>query len=94
MHFSSTEKAKTLTELVIFVTPIVVDNPDENDVNFNEQDLERLDDLSRPLDQISKDLVDGAFFDAMKREPDETEGDFGDETSPGDPCGPEDPKEE
>ena len=91
--FSSTEKAKTLTELVIFVTPIVVDNPDENDVNFNERDLERLDDLSRPLDEISKDLVKGAFFEAMKEEPDKTEGDFGDETDPGRPGGPDDPKD-
>ena len=79
---------------MIFVTPIVVDNPDENDVNFNERDLERLDDLSRPLDEISKDLVKGAFFEAMKEEPDKTEGDFGDETDPGRPGGPDDPKEE
>jgi type II secretion system protein D len=64
--FSSTEKSKALVELVIFVTPIVVDNPDENDANFNENDLKRLDELSKPLEEMSSDLTKGAFFDAME----------------------------
>jgi len=64
--FSSTEKSKALVELVIFVTPIVVDNPDENDANFNETDLKRLDELSKPLEEMSSGLTRGAFFDAME----------------------------
>ena len=66
--FSSTEKAKSISELVIFVTPIVVDNPDENDANYNADDVRRLDDLSKPLDEMSKELVDTTFFDRMDEE--------------------------
>lgn len=91
--FSSTEKGKTLTELVIFVTPIVVDNPDENDANFNRRDLERLEDLSRPLEEISKELVDGAFFDAMEDQPGDAEDKAADGTSSSRPDGSDEPKD-
>ena len=63
--FSSTEKTKSLVELVIFITPIVVDNPDENDRNFNADDRERLEDLSRPLEEMSKELGGRKFFDQI-----------------------------
>jgi Flp pilus assembly secretin CpaC len=48
--FSSTESLTTTSELVLFVTPIVVDNPDENDTNYNVNELERLRTLEKPLD--------------------------------------------
>ncbi|MCP4834064.1 MAG: hypothetical protein GY895_04805 [Phycisphaera sp.] len=66
--FTSTDKAKQLSELVIFVTPIVVDNPDENDENFNKEDVERLDELSKPLEEMSRGLVNTTFFDRMDDE--------------------------
>ncbi len=50
--FSSTEKKKGVTELVIFVTPIVVDNPDQNDTNYNEFERTRLENIRRPLDNV------------------------------------------
>ncbi len=40
--FTSTEKQNTTTELVAFLTPIVVDNPSDNDSNFNKEERERL----------------------------------------------------
>ncbi|MEE2972023.1 MAG: secretin N-terminal domain-containing protein [Planctomycetota bacterium] len=69
--FSSTTKSKAVSEFLIFVTPVVVDNPDENDTNFNAEDIRRLDDLSKPLDQMSRDLVDTAFFDRMETDDDD-----------------------
>ena len=54
--FSYQDKVEAVRELVIFITPIVVDNPDENDENFNVLDRERLDDLSRPLDETARRL--------------------------------------
>jgi general secretion pathway protein D len=33
--FSSTENITNTSELVLFITPVVVDNPDENDTNYN-----------------------------------------------------------
>ena len=62
---------KQLSELVIFVTPIVVDNPDENDENFNAEDVRRLEELSKPLDDMAADLVGTTFFDRMEDEEDE-----------------------
>ena len=48
--FSSSEDVTLTNELVLFITPIVVDNPDENDNNFNVSEIERLRALERPLD--------------------------------------------
>ena len=63
--FTSTEKGKSLVELVIFITPIVVDNPDENDTNFNAEERKRLDELSKPLDEMVKELGGNKFFDQI-----------------------------
>ena len=63
--FTSTEKGKSLVELVIFITPIVVDNPDENDTNFNVEERKRLDELSKPLEEMVKELGGDEFFDQI-----------------------------
>ncbi len=47
--FKSREKKTTRTELIAFVTPLIVDNPNENDSNFNQRAREKLEELSRPL---------------------------------------------
>jgi type II secretion system protein D len=49
--FTSRENVLRTSELVAFITPIVVDNPDENDSNFQEAWRSRLDDLVRPVDE-------------------------------------------
>lgn len=54
--FSSESEATTVSELLVFITPIVVDNPDENDTNFNEKDRERLLHLTDPMTERSNEL--------------------------------------
>ena len=63
--FSSTEKSKSLVELVMFITPVVVDNPDENDTNFNVDERKRLEELSKPLEEMSRQLAKEQFFDRI-----------------------------
>jgi type II secretion system protein D len=48
LAFQSTEKVKTNTELVAFITPIVVENPDEAD-SVNEQFRKRLQEMRNQL---------------------------------------------
>lgn len=54
--FSSTDREVTQSELIAFITPIIVDNPSANDENFNVQERERLHDLSRPLQERGKEV--------------------------------------
>ena len=54
--FASDYEQSVVTETVIFITPIVVDNPDDNDVNFNELDRQRLEQLSEPLSEGARQL--------------------------------------
>jgi len=61
--FSSQERVTTTNELVLFITPIVVDNPDENDTNFNVDELERLRALERPLDDKVQKMQQEAGFE-------------------------------
>ncbi|MFZ4723064.1 MAG: secretin N-terminal domain-containing protein [Phycisphaerales bacterium] len=61
--FSSQERVTTTNELVLFITPIVVDNPDENDSNFNVGELERLRALERPLDDKVQKMQEEAGFE-------------------------------
>lgn len=54
--FSSDSEQSVVSETVIFITPIVVDNPDDNDVNFNELDRQRLEQLADPLSEGAREL--------------------------------------
>lgn len=53
--FKSRENSKRASELIAFITPTVVDNPSENDANFNRQERTNLRDLARPLKEQIKD---------------------------------------
>jgi type II secretion system protein D len=81
--FSSTEKKKNVSELVIFVTPLVVDNPDANDRNFNAGERSRLEELRKPLDKRTQPKGDRGFFENL-RSVDPVEG-----TGSGDAARPE-----
>jgi len=48
--FTSVDYQTTRTELIAFVTPFIVENPDENDENFNTEARRRLLELSKPLE--------------------------------------------
>ena len=64
--FQSTEKEKGVRELLIFITPVVVENPDDNDTNFNTTERNRLKDLSQPLDELEESLrKNNDFFDNL-----------------------------
>jgi hypothetical protein len=39
------------------VTPTVVDNPDENDANYNKDERKRLRELEKPVAEMSKELI-------------------------------------
>jgi general secretion pathway protein D len=67
--FSSQERVTTTNELVLFITPIVVDNPDENDTNFNVEELERLRALERPLDDKVQKMQQEAGFERRATAP-------------------------
>lgn len=49
--FKSHENSKSTSELIAFITPIVVDNPSENDSNFNQSEREALLQKSLPMKQ-------------------------------------------
>ena len=55
--FTSTDKADVTEELLIFITPTIVDNPDDNDSNFNVLERERLEALSQPLKDVVKNPI-------------------------------------
>jgi len=58
IFFSNQDDQKTVAELLVFITPTVVINPDENDGNFNADDRERLEVFSKPLNATTEGLVE------------------------------------
>ena len=54
--FSNTSDETTISELVVFLTPIVVDNPDDNDINFNEIERRRLESFKDPIGERMRNL--------------------------------------
>lgn len=56
--FGNEDSLKSQKELLIFVTPIVIENPDEFDTNYNVKELERLRALEKPLPSDTKKLLD------------------------------------
>ena len=82
--FQSTDKSKEVKELLVFITPAVVDNPSENDRNFNVDMRERLEELSLPLKELEAELRkdykdndgnDDDFFDHLGGQEDVLKGD-------------------
>ncbi len=67
--FAFTDDTTTTKELVVFITPVVVDNPEQNDSNFNVRERERLRELAQPLSERSDKLIRGAGFTPMKDKP-------------------------
>jgi type II secretion system protein D len=63
--FNSNEDVKERKELLAFITPTVVHSPDDNYDNYNKIFLERLELLSRPLDNAFKDQMKEARFDEI-----------------------------
>ncbi len=49
--FKSRESTTSRTELIAFITPVIVSDPTENDTNFNREELDHLDDLMLPLNE-------------------------------------------
>lgn len=56
--FGSVDNTKAQKELLIFVTPIVIENPDDFDTNYNVKELERLKELEKPLPSDAKKMLD------------------------------------
>ena len=81
--FSSTERSMEVVELVVFLVPVVVENPDANDDNFNKEERGRLRMLQQPLETSSKAMLkQGKFFDDLKKgESVDSEPDAIDETA-------------
>ncbi|MFM7260238.1 MAG: hypothetical protein ACKO3W_06500, partial [bacterium] len=68
--FTSTQRQKEVVELVVFLVPVVVENPDANDANFNADERARLRILSEPLEKSSgKLLKESKFFEDLKTPP-------------------------
>ena len=77
--FANTSETKAVTELLVFVTPTVVDNPDENDSNYNSGERTRLRELAKPIADMSKELIKKR--DLLSSDTPETAG-------PGEPLAP------
>jgi len=58
LFFSNKDETKSVAELLVFITPTVVINPDENDSNYNADDRERLEIFAKPLNATSEGLVE------------------------------------
>ncbi|MFO0872601.1 MAG: secretin N-terminal domain-containing protein [Phycisphaerales bacterium] len=58
--FTSTEKADQVRELIAFITPIIVDNPEDNDINYNAEARQRLESLRKPLKEFVAEEKSGA----------------------------------
>ena len=67
--FSSSERVTNTNELVLFITPLVVDNPDENDSNYNVSELERLRALEKPLDSKVQEMQRDAGLERKAVDP-------------------------
>ena len=73
--FKSKEDTVRTTELIAFITPYVVENPEENYENFQNDYLDRLDSLSRPLkdQEKEKEEVGDRIRDRLNTEDDESD---------------------
>jgi len=81
--FGSTERQKEVVELVVFLVPVVVENPDDNNTNFNKEELERLEKLQKPLEESSQHMIEESkFFEDIKRSDREQPANIGKDAKP------------
>ncbi len=67
LAFQLNEIQNEVVELVVFLTPVVIDNPDANDSNYNVNERMRLQELSEPLDKSSDAIIRGSkFFEDLR----------------------------
>ena len=67
LAFQLNEIQNEVVELVIFLTPVVIENPDANDTNFNKNEIMRLRELSEPLEKSSDAIIRGSkFFEDLR----------------------------
>ena len=70
--FTSVDDQTIREELIVFVTPVVVEQPTVNDTNYNEDFLQRLHEITLPLDeQVEriKDAGDSEFLHQRLQDP-------------------------
>ncbi len=60
--FTSVEDSIIHEELIVFVTPVVVDNPSSNSDNYNSGYLQRLQEISLPVEEQIENIEDGDDF--------------------------------
>jgi general secretion pathway protein D len=60
--FSSVDDTTVREELLVFITPIIVEDLEDNDSNYNVKYLERLEEISMPLDEFIKKVDEGDDF--------------------------------
>jgi general secretion pathway protein D len=82
--FTSRDRENSATELLAFITPIVVDNPMQNDTNFNVRDRKLLEELSQPLKDATRDMARRQRLLPRDMERDARGGDEAGEPLPGD----------
>lgn len=60
--FSSVDDNTIREELLVFITPVIINSLDEESTNYNEGYLERLQEISLPVDEQIKHIKDGDDF--------------------------------
>ncbi len=60
--FTSVNDQTIREELLVFITPTIVDTPKDERNNFNQEYLERLQEISLPVDQQIQNIKDGDDF--------------------------------
>jgi general secretion pathway protein D len=60
--FSSVDNNTTREELLVFITPVIIHSLDEDSINYNRNFLERLQEISLPVDEQIQNIKDGDDF--------------------------------
>ncbi len=60
--FTSVEDQTIREELLVFITPVIVNSFEDNNNNYNVDYLERLKEISLPVDEQIKHIEDGDDF--------------------------------
>ena len=65
--FTSVDETTIREELLVFITPVIVNRLDDNNENYNLEYLERLQEISLPVDVQADNIKDDKDFDFLKQ---------------------------